>query len=454
MICPECKTKNPENNRFCGACGAELPQAVAPSVGNGRETSFERMASIGVASQPPSRRTEEPRERRMAEPREISRMEVERPAPRSGSTRSEGTGVTGPSFLGLSDASEDYDEPGYSRPYGDDLYRSNWGARFLFALIVIGVVGGLGYMQLKSSHPLQAILGTQQATNSNGQQQNGSAPQANAEGQPSTNDNQNAATTGNAAASANTGSSAQSPGTATSGNNDDASAQNAAGAKGAAPSSTDDLKDKRTNSTTAAKDKTASADEKTDSSAGDKQASDANNKQSSASGDQQSSSDGAVSGKKAQSAKSKSKSAKTKSSSDDEIAANADNASANDSSADDRDTSSAAAPARAVNNSEEPVRQAEIYLEGKGVPQNCDEGLGILRAAEQRGNSRALVKLGAIYATGNCVPKDNAIAYHYFTRAHAVDPKNEWVEENRAILWANMTADERNRARAEDGGVQ
>jgi TPR repeat protein len=80
--------------------------------------------------------------------------------------------------------------------------------------------------------------------------------------------------------------------------------------------------------------------------------------------------------------------------------------------------------------------------------------VGILRAAEARGNSRALVKLGAIYATGNCVPKDNAIAYHYFTRAHAVDPKNEWVEENRAILWANMTEDERARVRTEDGSIE
>ena len=445
-------------------CGAELPQAVAPSIANGRETSFERMASIGVASRPPARRTEEPRERRVAEPREISRMEVERPAPRV--TRSEGTGVTGPSFLGLSDAGEDHeDDDRYARPYGDDLYRSNWGARFLFALIVIGVVGGLGYMQLKSSHPLQAILGTQPAANSTGQQ-NGSAPQPNAEGQPSATDNQNAASTGSATGASASPSLNTQTSTAATGNNDDGSAQNAAAmAKGANADSGNSSKDKGAtpDSTGSSKNASASAVDKNESSAGDKQPSDAagakagtsDDKQSSASTDQQASSNGAVTGKKSQSAKNKSKFAKAKSSSDDEVAANTDDSGANDSADDASDTSAAAAaPARTVDNSEEPVRQAEIYLEGKGVPQNCDEGLGILHSAEARGNSRALIKLGAIYATGNCVPKDNAIAYHYFTRAHAVDPKNEWVEENRAILWANMTEDERSRARAEDGGVQ
>lgn len=352
-------------------------------------------------------------------------MEVERPATRS---RNEGTGVTGPSFLGLSDASDDGDDDGHYRPYGDDLYRANWGARFLFALIVIGVVGGLGYVQLKSNHPLQAILGMQQAANANGQQ-NGSAPPANASTPAGTSDNQNTAATANGnGASTNSSPSAESSDTAETAMKDGAGDQDEGSSKG------------KTASANLSKDKDASSGEKNNSSSGDKQASDANGKQASTTA--------AVSDARQQSTKGKSKSAKAKSSSDEEDATNSDETS------DENDTSTAAAPARAVDNSEEPVRQAEIYLEGKGVPQNCDEGVGILRAAEARGNTRALVKLGAIYATGNCVPKDNAIAYHYFTKAHALDPKNEWVEENRAILWANMTEDERARARAEDGSVQ
>ena len=378
----------------------------------------------------------------MEEPREISRMEVERPASRS--ARSEGTGVTGPSFLGLSDAGDDGgDEDGYSRPYGDDLYRSNWGARFLFALIVIGVVGGLGYMQLKSNHPLQAILGTQPAANTtaaNGQA-NDSAARPNAS-EPSAPENQNAngSTTG---ATANSTPSAQSSDTAETSLKGEAADQAPATAK-------DKTAEKTAASGDSWKTNGAASAEKSDKSADQKQAGDASDKSESAPSDQEAIPANSGNDKQPTSTKSKSKSAKVKNSSDEESAPSADDSSSESDASD----ATAAAPARAVDNSEEPVRQAEIYLEGKGVPQNCDEGVGILRAAEARGNSRALVKLGAIYATGNCVPKDNAIAYHYFTRAHAVDPKNEWVEENRAILWANMTEDERARVRTEDGSIE
>ena len=441
MICPECKTQNPENNRFCGSCGSKLPETVVQGAANGRQTSLERMSAIAApprtTSAPagnPGLGTRQP-SRRVEEPREISRMEVERPAARSG--RSEGTGVTGPSFLGLSDASDDSgDDDGYSRPYGDDLYRSNWGARFLFALIVLGVVGGLGYMQLKSNHPLQAILGTQSANTAANGQANDSATQPPASGL-SAPENQNGNAGGSTTGAANPSSSAQSPDTAETSLKGEPGDERAATAKDKTGALADSSKTK------------ADSAEKSDSSADEKQASDAGDKSASAASDQKATAANSVNDKQEPNAKSKSKSA-AKSSSDEKSATSADDGSSESDASD----ATAAAPARAVDNSEEPVRQAEIYLEGKGVPQNCDEGVGILRAAEARGNSRALVKLGAIYATGNCVPKDNAIAYHYFTRAHSVDPKNEWVEENRAILWANMTEDERARVRTEDGSIE
>jgi len=92
------------------------------------------------------------------------------------------------------------------------------------------------------------------------------------------------------------------------------------------------------------------------------------------------------------------------------------------------------------------VRLAEIYLTGKGVPQNCDEALGILRTASNRGNSRALVKLGALYATGNCVAMDRVAAYRYFTLASKDEPNNTWLEQSRSMLWANMNESERKQA--------
>ena len=117
------------------------------------------------------------------------------------------------------------------------------------------------------------------------------------------------------------------------------------------------------------------------------------------------------------------------------------------------EAAAAAAPDREAV-SREQVRQAEIYIEGKGVPQNCDEGLGILRAAEARGNIPALVKLGALYATGSCLPLSRVAAYHYFTRAYRLEPRNESLGHNRVMLWADMSESEKEQAANQDGPLQ
>jgi hypothetical protein len=96
---------------------------------------------------------------------------------------------------------------------------------------------------------------------------------------------------------------------------------------------------------------------------------------------------------------------------------------------------------------EEPVRLAENYIQGRGVTQNCNAALGILRNASDRGNPRAEIKLGALYATGNCVAPDRVAAYRYFSRAIAAQPNNVWLEESRSRLWKDMNDTERQRAR-------
>ena len=82
------------------------------------------------------------------------------------------------------------------------------------------------------------------------------------------------------------------------------------------------------------------------------------------------------------------------------------------------------------------------------MPQNCDEGVGILRTASQQGNLRAVVKLGALYATGTCLPQDRVMAYRYFTQAYHAEPRNQALDHNRVMLWANMSDEERRRALA------
>jgi len=95
---------------------------------------------------------------------------------------------------------------------------------------------------------------------------------------------------------------------------------------------------------------------------------------------------------------------------------------------------------------EQPVRQAESYLQGKGATRNCDQALGILRKASDLGNPRAQIKLGALYATGNCVATDKVSAYRYFSRAMRAQPNNTWLEQYRSSLWSNMNASERKQA--------
>ena len=95
---------------------------------------------------------------------------------------------------------------------------------------------------------------------------------------------------------------------------------------------------------------------------------------------------------------------------------------------------------------EEPVRLAESYIQGRGVAQNCNAALGILRNASDRGNPRAEIKLGALYATGNCVAPDRVAAYRHFSRAIAAQPNNVWLEQSRSRLWSDMSAAERQQA--------
>lgn len=89
------------------------------------------------------------------------------------------------------------------------------------------------------------------------------------------------------------------------------------------------------------------------------------------------------------------------------------------------------------------------YLNGTGVPGNCEQALVYLNAAAQKGNARARSQLGGLYATGRCVPLDRARAYQYFTLAlDAEHGRNVYIERNRSMLWSQMSDTERARARA------
>lgn len=102
--------------------------------------------------------------------------------------------------------------------------------------------------------------------------------------------------------------------------------------------------------------------------------------------------------------------------------------------------------ATAKGNWEAPVRLADIYIQGRGVPANCDQAMVILRSAAAKKNARARSKLGSLYAAGQCVEQDRVAAYHWMSLALQANPGSEWIDHNRQSIWSQMNDDERRRA--------
>ena len=420
MICQDCKHPNPDDNRFCGKCGALLATAnkAARPVQNGSPAGSLEPANVGRSANERSQSRPEVYPKPIVETRPWrvqgtpSRESTEPRAAHS-------TGVSGPSFLGLNDASADY---------GDDLYRSNWGGRVAIAFIVLLVAGGLAFLQWRSNQQQPArpstvpVAAPEQAPGNSASDSQMSGQSA---GAPSSNSAQNASPPqANAQATA--------PGT-----------QPANAASSGTPNATSNATSNETPN--AASSATGQAQPADSSSASAQLPNWPGTTGTESAGD----------GSKRASSESKS-----------ELGIPESDEGESDQSQT-QEQKSAAPPAAvrarreeagggrdAEANTQDQVRWAETYLEGKGVPQNCDEGIGILRAAEARGNIPALVKLGALYATGSCVPLSRVSAYHYFTRAYRLQPRNQSLDHNRVMLWGDMSESEKEQAANQDGPLQ
>jgi hypothetical protein len=93
-----------------------------------------------------------------------------------------------------------------------------------------------------------------------------------------------------------------------------------------------------------------------------------------------------------------------------------------------------------------PVRLADMYIKGKGVPHSCEQALVLLRSEAAKENAPARNRLAALYANGTCVARDRVKAYQLMSSALAVDPTSEWAEQNRKELLQQMTPEERAQA--------
>jgi hypothetical protein len=89
------------------------------------------------------------------------------------------------------------------------------------------------------------------------------------------------------------------------------------------------------------------------------------------------------------------------------------------------------------------VTEAQRYVYGRGVRQDCDQGVRMLKAAAQQSNAKAMISMGALYSTGTCTPRDLPTAYRWFALALHKDPDNQALQDDLQKLWSQMTQPER-----------
>ena len=89
------------------------------------------------------------------------------------------------------------------------------------------------------------------------------------------------------------------------------------------------------------------------------------------------------------------------------------------------------------------VAQAQKYIYGKGAAQDCDRGMRLLKPAADRGDTKAMIQMGALYSAGLCAPHDLPTSYRWFAKALHKEPDNQSVQNDLQKLWGEMTQPER-----------
>jgi hypothetical protein len=87
--------------------------------------------------------------------------------------------------------------------------------------------------------------------------------------------------------------------------------------------------------------------------------------------------------------------------------------------------------------------EAERYIYGRGVRQDCDRGLRLLKPAAAQSNPKAMIALGTLYSSGTCTPRDLPTAYRWFALALHKQPDNQPLQDDLQKLWSQMTQPER-----------
>ncbi len=99
--------------------------------------------------------------------------------------------------------------------------------------------------------------------------------------------------------------------------------------------------------------------------------------------------------------------------------------------------------ATAKGNSDAPVQLADMYIQGSGVPRSCEQAVVLLKTAAEKENARARNRLASMYASGTCVQRNRVEAYRWLSSALTANPDSQWAQQNRDLIWQQMTPDER-----------
>jgi hypothetical protein len=102
--------------------------------------------------------------------------------------------------------------------------------------------------------------------------------------------------------------------------------------------------------------------------------------------------------------------------------------------------------ATAKGNPAAPVRLADMYVKGDGVPRSCEQAVVLLKTAATKENALARNRLASMYSSGTCVQRNRVEAYRWLSSALAANPNSEWAQQNRNLLWQQMTPEERTSA--------
>jgi hypothetical protein len=99
--------------------------------------------------------------------------------------------------------------------------------------------------------------------------------------------------------------------------------------------------------------------------------------------------------------------------------------------------------ATAKGNPDAPVQLANMYIQGDGVPRSCEQAMVLLKTAGAKQNARARNRLASLYSTGTCVQRNRVEAYRWMSAALDADPNSQWAQQNRSLMWGQMTPEER-----------